>query len=638
MKRDSLAWKFVWVVLTVFLAVGVATPAAAAITATAPFRSTSLSDPVPPVFGYVSSTAYYDGNLIYAGNDQKIYSYDIATGTSTELWDLSGDANFSFGPSGFLVSFDDYLYFHDNGKTDNIYRIDLTAPALDTLATGANGSIFAFTQNPFTAAIWFASADFGAPNNMYLYEVNAGFGGVTQSGSGFAQPNGGGNGPIIFTGETTILYGESVFLGDGYFHLVDSDTGTIISENYLTFDGGLASADYGYDDLIFVTTGNGKQIFRLQGTSKTSVASTTDAAQGIVFDGDSFYVSEMTDFGDVSFSEFFAPAETFLFTPLADPVPPVLSFVSSIGYYDGSVIYAGNDLKIYAYDTADGTSTELWDLSGDPNFNFGPSGFMVSSDNYLYFHDNGNTQKIYRIELTAPGAPDELDTGANGSIFAFTQNPFTDAIWFASSDFGAPNNMYLYEVNAGFGGVTQSGSGFAQPNGGGNGPIIFTGETTVLYGESVFLGDGYFHLVDSDTGTIIAENYLTFDGGLVAADCGYDDLIFVTTGNGKQIFKLQGGGKTAIASTTDAAQGIVFGGNPLFVSEMTDTGEVSFSALEPVSASSSKKKRGGGGGGGCFIGTAVQGTMPYLQHVFSGIAVCFLLFAGSCLRRARNKK
>ena len=321
---------------------------------------------------------------------------------------------------------------------------------------------------------------------------------------------------------------------------------------------------------------------------------------------------------------------------LADPVPPAFGYVSSIAYYDGGLIYAGNDQKIYTYDIESGASTELWDLSADLNFNFGPSGFMVSSDDYLYFHDNGKTDNIYRIDLTAPAAPNELDTGANGSIFTFTQNPYTDAIWFASADFGPPNNMYLYQVTAGFGGVTQSGSGFAQPNVGGNGPIIFTEATTILYGESVFLGDGYFHLVNSDTGNILTPNYLTFVGGLAAAVYGYDDMIFVTTGNGKQIFRLEGDSKTAIASTTDAAQGIVWGGNPLFVSEMTDMGDVSFSSLERVDTSS--KKKGGGGSGGCFIGTAINGTMCYQQLVICGVAFAAMLLAGFCHGRLRRKE
>jgi hypothetical protein len=199
--------------------------------------------------------------------------------------------------------------------------------------------------------------------------------------------------------------------------------------------------------------------------------------------------------------------------------------------------------------------------------------------------------------------------------------------------------MYLYQVNADFGGVTQSGSGFPQPNGGGNGPIIFTGETTLLYGESnFFTGVGYFHLVDSNTGAITTPNYLTFVGGLASADYGYDDLIFATTGNGKQIFELQGTTKTAVASTTDAAQGIVFGGNPLYVSEMKDTGEVSFSALERVSTDTTEKKRDGGGGGGCFIGTAVQGKMLYQPLVFSGIAFIGVLLVCFCLGGLRRKK
>jgi hypothetical protein len=105
-----------------------------------------------------------------------------------------------------------------------------------------------------------------------------------------------GNGPIIFENETTLLYGESVFLGDGYFHQVNSATGDVIQEDYLTFAGGLGDAAYGYNNNIYVTTGGGKSIFEIDGTQKTLLATTDDEARGITFDGTSLFVSAMVPF------------------------------------------------------------------------------------------------------------------------------------------------------------------------------------------------------------------------------------------------------------------------------------------------------------------------------------------------------
>lgn len=296
MKKEYLYRRSLLISLGVVLAIVLANPALAGITPVDTWESEALSDPNPAVFGWVGSIAYYDNQIIYAGNDQKIYAYDLDTENSTELLDLSGDANFSFGPSGFMVSDDNYLYFHDNGNSDKVYRVDLTAawPAsIESFNTGATGSIYAFTQNPWTDAVWFTSADFGA-GNMHLYEVNASFDLATQRAS-FGKPHGenAGNGPIIFKGASTLLYGESVWGGDGYFHLVDSTTGDISTMNYLTFTDGLAAAAYGYDNVIYATTGNGRKIYKINGSAMEGVATTDNDAQGIVFDGISFYVSEM---------------------------------------------------------------------------------------------------------------------------------------------------------------------------------------------------------------------------------------------------------------------------------------------------------------------------------------------------------
>jgi|GEM_PF-895067 len=275
---------------------------------------------------------------------------------------------------------------------------------------------------------------------------------------------------------------------------------------------------------------------------------------------------------------------------LADPSPPVKAWTESIAYHDQHLIYAGSDNSIYAFNLAGGKSSLVCDLADDPGFIYGPTGFMVSADGYLYFHDNGNTTRIYRLLLSEPWPAhyESFDTQCNSAIFAFAQNPWTDGIWFASADFyGGGDNMYLYRVD-GFGSVTQKASLTKRPFGG-NGPIIFQGENALLYGESVWGGDGYFHLVDSTTGTVSEADYLTFTGGLAAATYGYNGAIYVTSGDGRGIYEIKGSETKLLVTAEHAAQGMVFDGTSLFVSERKVnedyTTTVRFNALWPREAS-----------------------------------------------------
>ena len=149
------------------------------------------------------------------------------------------------------------------------------------------------------------------------------------------------------------------------------------------------------------------------------------------------------------------------------------------------------------------------------------------------------TTNIYRLQLsgTWPVGYEELDTGITSAIFAFAENPWTNTIWFSSSDFfGSGNNFYLYEIDAAFTRATLQSSFAQQHSSGGNGPIIFKGPDTVLYGESVFGGNGYFHLVNSSTGELVLADYLTFAGGLGDATYGYNNRIYATSGGGKNDF------------------------------------------------------------------------------------------------------
>ncbi|MBT8363347.1 MAG: hypothetical protein KJP23_01490 [Deltaproteobacteria bacterium] len=284
----------------------------AAVTPIGPFDTEPLAEPDPAVLPFQSSIAYYDGFLVYAGSDGKIYGYAISTGTSTLISDTSSLSSAFSAVQGFVVSSDKYLYFHDNAFSSKIYRLDLKSSwpvGYESLATGLTGAIFAFAENPWTNSIWFSASDFfGSGNNFYLYEVNASFTSVVLR-TAFVQPNSGGNGPIIFKGPNTVLYGEAVFGGNGYFHLLNSSTGQLIQKDYLTFADGLADATYGYNNRIYATSGGGQTIYELRGGSSPVALGTTDGeARGITFGNSAFYVSEMVPFsggaddGKISFN------------------------------------------------------------------------------------------------------------------------------------------------------------------------------------------------------------------------------------------------------------------------------------------------------------------------------------------------
>lgn len=293
----------------------------------------------------------------------------------------------------------------------------------------------------------------------------------------------------------------------------------------------------------------------------------------------------------------------------ADPDIAPMPWVSSMAYYDGRLIYSGSDGNVRAFDPETGESEIVADLSADPNFMFGASGFLVSDDGYLYFGDNGVTDRVYRLRLSAnwPAAVEGLTTEASGSIFSFTQNPGTHTIWFASADFGAGANMYLYEVPLAFNSSAVQKAAFPAPHGGGNGPIIFLDASTLLYGESPFGGDGYFHQVNTAIGNIVIQDYLHFAGGLAGAVYGFDGKIYVTTGAGMAVYRISGQIKTQVASTTLDAQALAFDGETLFISLQKSSdfsGEIHFGAIQEKAGGG-----GGGGGGGCFI-RAAAGEIP----------------------------
>ncbi|MEJ5358312.1 MAG: choice-of-anchor U domain-containing protein [Desulfobacterales bacterium] len=579
--------------------------AQAALTPVAPYQAQALPEPNPPTFAYAAGIGYYGGKLLYAGDDGKIHAYDVEGGSSTLVCDTSSLTPPYYSIGGFFIASDGHLYFHDNGTTAKIYRIRLADPwpaLFQEFDTRVGGSIYAFAENPWTGTVWFASADFfGAGNNFYLHEIQAGFAAVRLRAA-FVKPHpaGGGNGPLLFNGPATVLYGESVWGGDGYFHLVNANTGEVIEENHLTVPGGLADATHGYNREIFAVSGGGKRVLRISGSTATEIAASGDEAQGLQFGGGKFYVSEMVPFGGsepgrVRFNTLFDPSPVAAIEALSsdhlggllpNPSPAAFAYASSIAFYNGFILYAGADGKIHGYDTASGASVLVCDTSPLATAFSAVQGFLVSADGHLYFHDNAVSAKIYRVKLSDPwpAAYSELDTGVPGAIYAFAENPWDRTVWFASADFfGAGNQFYLHQVNAGFSAVTERAS-FTQPHSGGNGPLVFLDPTTVLYGESVWGGDGYFHEVDTRTGALTPDRF-TFPGGVAGAVRGFDGKIHVATGGGKKIFVLDGSSRVEIAATRRDAQGLAFDGASLFISGMApfsgggDDGAIEFLSL-----------------------------------------------------------
>jgi len=397
-----------------------ASDSSAAITPIGPYQAEVMADPNPTVFTFQSSIAYYNNLLIYAGNDGKIFAYNIDTGISTLVSDTSSLSTVFSAVQGFVVSSDNYLYFHDNAVTSNIYRLKLTGAwpvAYETLDTDITSAVFAFAENPWTDTIWFSSSDFfGGGNQFYLYEVYAAFTAATLRSS-IVEPTSGGNGPIIFKGVNTVLYGESVFGGNGFFHLLNSSTGELIRENYLSFTAGLGDSTYGYNNRIYVTSGGGKKIYEIRGSSTPLALGTTDdEARGITFGNAAFFVDEMLPFsggaddGKIRLNKGWHPDYVVEISPVdplrvkavADPDPEAFVYQSSIAYHNNYLIYAGEDGKIYGYNLDSSESVVISDTSSLATAFSSVQGFKISSDNFLYFHDNAVTSKIYRVGQPEP--------------------------------------------------------------------------------------------------------------------------------------------------------------------------------------------------------------------------------------------
>jgi len=656
-KRFSLFGK---VAAAILLAAALLPGAAFALaTLEAPYALRNLPDPAPAVMTWHSSIAYYNGGIIYAGNDGKIWSMNVATGTSTLVCDTSSLSSAWNAPYGFAVVRGDHLYFHDNGANPaRLYRLDLAGVwpraigDVEILNTGAAGTIFSIAQNRFTGTVWFTSASntaLGDPETrIYLYEVNNTFAAATQRAS-FLPPNGGGSGPVVFAGSQTALVGEAVFGADGYFHLVNTATGAVTVENFMTFEGGLAAAVNGYGNAIYAVSGNGQRLYRIEENRKILIQTLPDGAWSLAFDGQELFVAAMDGLdwaagGAVSFLALDGGSQLVAEVNLPDAAPAPENWNGSIGYYNERLIYAADDRNVYAYNVRTGASALVLNADALAGPGAAVFGFLVSG-NYLYFHDNDfPAQKIYRANLASQwpiAAVDELDTGADGSVFSFAINPWAaagqDRLWFASGDFWT-GRLYLYSVANDFSGVTKV-SDFAAPNAGAVAPIIFMGPSRLLYGESVWGGNGFFHIVDTATGNIELANYFVIPGGLSAAAHGRFFSIYAASGDGGAVYHLAADTAAPVVQLAqDGIRGLVFDGLRLFLGITDAAGRVYFARAGIALAQQNQavnKDMGSSDSSTCFVGTAnAEGAGN--SGLFAGLVLLLAAcLACLCFRRGR---
>ncbi|MBI9074404.1 MAG: hypothetical protein JEZ02_03255 [Desulfatibacillum sp.] len=556
-------------------------------------------DPAPDNWNasmvFVQNDVITNTLLLYSSGGD-IYGWDPETGVSEQVVNpnISKTSSNAMGPAGLVLSYDQTsLYFHDNGyPTKYIFQYDfVVTPTATTYFTNkitCEGSIYGLAVNPWTDRLWFTSGDFNA-DNFYLYEVMGSqnnMKAILRAEVPTTLANSG-TGPIIFKGPNTVLFGEASYAADmGTFHLVDSTLGNVLDAEYVDFAGGLADAVYGYNNEIYVATGNGQTVEQVLNKTTDEILASTQSILGMAFAGNTFYLGETDPIsGTVSASvlsdteavTLVTPEEGYRYAALPALDHGAQLWNPSVAYYGQSVYYAGTNgdaVDIYAYSPISGTN-ELWadvDFSEGSEKAYGPSALTVGGDGYLYYNDFGNpAQFLYRKNLSGSSIATTLvltDT-IQGSIWDMTWNPWSESLWICTAD-SATDTFYLYEIKQNFSGIEGTGISFPMAHTdefSGNGPIIFTDENTLYYGESGWTGHAYFHKVNVKTKKVTTDA-VTFDGGLNAAVYGFDKGIFVSTGDGKAVYKINPSTneKTLVAETANSIGDMTFDGSSLVLS------------------------------------------------------------------------
>ncbi|SHK47989.1 hypothetical protein SAMN02745216_03525 [Desulfatibacillum alkenivorans DSM 16219] len=521
-------------------------------------------DPAPdawnPSMVFVQNDVLTNTLLLYSSGGD-VYGWDPETGETQVVVEPVLLSTYASGPAGMVLTYDGAtLYFHDNGAPSRyIYQYSFGASSNtgSRFNTGCEGSIYELAINPWTDRLWFVTGDYDT-QKMYLYEY-------TGTGSKRAVElkmeldnvqDYGGVGPIVFKGPNTVLVGESAYATEGSFQWVYPEGDLVIDDQYATFPGGLSDAVLGYSNRPFVATSTGQTVSYLDNGMVEQVLTHTETVGGLAFDGSQFYIgtthvtSGTVSIGVLSDTEnvnLVSPAEGYRYAPMDLPAVGLQAWNNTLAYYGDTILYAGDNggnVDIYAYDPISGTSA-MWadvDFSEGSDWAYGPAGLTSGGDGYLYYHDNGNpTQFLYRNKLSDPSISETLSLSGTieGSIWDMTWNPWSESLWISTADLDA-DVFYLYEISQDFSGIEGNGISFAIPHaadGGASGPIIFGSERYCYYGESVWGVNGYIHKINVDTGRVYKDIF-TLAGGLNSAIYGPGQGVYVSTSEGKSIYKI----------------------------------------------------------------------------------------------------
>ncbi|MBI9074409.1 MAG: hypothetical protein JEZ02_03280 [Desulfatibacillum sp.] len=547
-------------------------------------------DPVP--MQGLGSFVIYNNYLIYIANDSDIYGYDMETGNTRLVCNTAALTDQDKAIGGLFISREGYLFFHLN--TTNLYRVNLASewPRDYVLyKTSCSGNIKVITQNPWTGSIWFATV---SGDNTYLYELLPDLASLRKQ-MVFNRPHYGTQGPLIWQGPRALLCGEQVASSSkvsttvSYFHLLDpkypgsNETKKIIDENYVEFPGGITGAARAWDNVIYAASGDGQAIYRLDWEKKTLVASADRPLKSLVFDGTTLYASlsaldvSRKAQGDVSFDALEKEASTQRLALSGDYESFCMGGLDPSAAYDFMAVqdrqlyYTAGDGNIYAYNL-DTTSTDklaLKDSEGNPLSGVFPTGLVSTINHKLYFLDANEDPRETLYEYDFLNNTDKLTsviTGCVGIPAVLVEHPETAELYVASYEDGG-ERMYLSKLVAGGDIIIPTlVMDFDRFHSGENGPVIFTGSQTVLYGENTDT-HGYLHKLDIKSGSVAAD-FLVWDNRIKGLSYGPYNSIYMIDGDGSGLYQLQNTTPISVATTlVGSAAGLCYDGNSLILSQ-----------------------------------------------------------------------
>ena len=539
--------------------------------------SNDVASPDPAPMQGLGSFVIYQNTVIYVANDSDIYGYNMETGNTLKVCSAAILAEEDTPIGGLFVSKEGFLFFHNNSKM--LYYANLSGDwpaqrmAYDTLCSG---TIAAVTQNPWTGTIWYISA---SDNRSYLYQLYTDMASSTREMQ-FERPHGGTQGPVIWQGPRALLCGEQAN-GTGYLHLLDpsypgtSESQRVICADYLTLAGGVSGVARAWNNLVYAASGDGQTIYCLYWQDLIPVANSDRPLKSLVYDGAKLYASlaeadgTRKNAGDISFDSLEKTSVSEGLALQGDYETYYLGATDHTVAFDHPAVhdrlmyYPGANGNVYGFDLDTGVDLEtgsdilleLNDSEGVSLDGVYPYHLVVSGDDKLYFLDYNEDPAVSIYEYDFEDNEDNLTSvidGCEGIPAFLVGHPETSELYVASYE-GGGDAFYFTEMVVGGNNVITPTlvMEFNRFHSGFNGPVIFTGSQTVLYGENTNTG-GYLHELNLEKGTV-TQDVLMWDSPIKALSYGPYNSVFMIDGVACGLYEIKNNQPISVAATLDGS-------------------------------------------------------------------------------------